>query len=86
MQNVSLYWSNFEDSSKAMRNVGEVCMIGQYASHREVKDPLSTSLDSEGRTSAEVVASVLSSPGWEMPGINVMEIAAGSGCRWSGGP
>jgi len=49
-QDVFLYWSNFQNFSKALRNVEEVRMTGQNTSHWRVKGPLGKTVEYEART------------------------------------
>jgi uncharacterized membrane protein len=49
-QDVFLYWSNFQNFSKVMRNVEEVRMTGQNTSHWRVKGPLGKTVEFDART------------------------------------
>ena len=49
-QDVFLYWSNFQNFPKIMRNVEEVRMTGQNTSHWRVKGPLGKTVEYDART------------------------------------
>jgi len=49
-QDVFLYWSNFQNFSKVMRNVEEIRMTGQNTSHWRVKGPLGKTVEFDART------------------------------------
>ncbi len=49
-QDVFLYWSNFQNFSRILRNVEEVHMTGQDTSHWRVKGPLGKTVEFEART------------------------------------
>src|SRR5829696_5331643 len=49
-QDVFLYWSNFQNLSRIMRNVEEVRMTGQGTSHWRVKGPLGKTVEYDART------------------------------------
>ena len=49
-QDVFLYWSNFQNFSRIMRNVEEVRMTGPNTSHWRVKGPLGKTVEYDART------------------------------------
>jgi len=49
-QDVFLYWSNFQNFSRIMRNVEEVRMTGPTTSHWRVKGPLGKTVEYDART------------------------------------
>ncbi len=49
-QDVFLYWSNFQNFSRIMRNVEEVRMTGSNTSHWRVKGPLGKTVEYDART------------------------------------
>jgi uncharacterized membrane protein len=49
-QDVFLYWSNFQNFSRVMRNVEEVRITGQNTSHWQVKGPLGKTVEFDART------------------------------------
>jgi uncharacterized membrane protein len=61
-QDVFLYWSNFQNFSRIMRNVEEVRMTGPTTSHWRVKGPLGKTVEYEARTTE---ASLESGIAWE---------------------
>jgi uncharacterized membrane protein len=61
-QDVFLYWSNFQNFSRIMRNVEEVRMTGPTTSHWRVKGPLGRTIEYEARTTE---ASLESGIAWE---------------------
>ena len=50
LQEVFIYWSNFENFPKFMSNVEDVRMTGQDASHWRVKGPLGKSVEFDAKT------------------------------------
>ena len=49
-QDVFLYWSNFQNLSRTLRNVEEVRMSGPTTSHWRVKGPLGKTVEYDART------------------------------------
>src|SRR5215208_1191046 len=49
-QDVFLYWSNFQNFPKVMRNVEEVRMTGPDTSHWRVEGPLGKTVEFDART------------------------------------
>ena len=49
-QDVFLYWSNFQNFPRIMRNVEEVRMTGPDTSHWRVKGPLGKTVEYDART------------------------------------
>jgi uncharacterized membrane protein len=49
-QDLFLYWSNFQNLSRVLRNVEEVRMTGQVTSHWRVKGPLGKTVEYDART------------------------------------
>ena len=49
-QDVFLYWSNFQNFPRVMRNVEEVRMTGPDTSHWRVKGPLGKTVEFDART------------------------------------
>ncbi len=50
LQDVFMYWSNFQNFPTIMRNVEEVRMTGQITSHWRVKGPLGKTIEYDART------------------------------------
>lgn len=50
LQDVFLYWSNFQNLPEIMRNVEEIRATGPDTSHWRVKGPLGTTVEYEART------------------------------------
>jgi uncharacterized membrane protein len=61
-QDVFLYWSNFQNFSRIMRNVEEVRMTGPNTSHWRVKGPLGKTVEYDAETTE---ASVDRGIAWE---------------------
>jgi uncharacterized membrane protein len=49
-QDLFLYWANFQNLSRILRNVEEVRMTGQVTSHWRVKGPLGKTVEYDART------------------------------------
>ena len=50
VQDVFMYWSNFQNFPQIMRNVEEVRTTGQVTSHWRVKGPLGKTVEYDART------------------------------------
>ena len=50
LQDVYIYWSNFQNFPRFMENIEEVRMTGEDTSHWKIKGPLGTSVEFDAKT------------------------------------